>query len=1182
MNLRKLELAGFKTFARRTELPLPPGLTSIVGPNGSGKSNLADALRWVLGEQSLQHIRSKKTEDVIFAGGGNRPAMGMAEVTLTLDNTSGWIPLDFSEVTLTRRAHRSGENEYFINGSRVRLRDITDLRNRAGFGQSSYSVIGQGLVDAVLSQRPEERRALFEEAAGIKHYQSRRDHTLDQLATTQQNLLRVGDIVAEIEPRLMSLRNQAEKARQFERLSDELRGLQIRWFAGRFRHLAHQQAEAQARLTEAQTALAAASQADSRLEAAATRLDNDRQAAERSLAEHTQRAQDLARQKQHVQGQVDLALDKLAFMERQGHDGEREMSELAQAQAELEQQRFASAAELETLRGAEVALQEQIRQLEGEAALRLAGQREAEQWTQEAREELQRTVSAIERRKHEIEDLTRRKRDLAAQASQHEQDLGRKTGLTTALKEKSESLQAEAQRLRAEGERISGDVEAARLAAAAGQLAARQQQGVQEQARRRHHELATRLRLLQELRQNLEGLDEGTKTLAASGRPEVLGPLAEQLKVRPGYERAIAAGLGHKLQAILVEHSAGVPALMDLIPTSAGTLFPGPWPLPTPPSPAAPGLPAALDLVEVAHPAAMTLLVGLAIAPDLPTALAHHQPGLRIATMNGEMLDMDGTITRYAAAAGEAVLKRQGALEGLSAEVAEALSVLRAAEADLRRLENDLADKSRTLERVDIQARQRADQRKHVLNEARDLSQQIQGAQAQMDWLTSLKAKIEADLQAVDLRHSGLTAELDQLQERLPDLRQALDRRHKEVSTIRQTHESEADRPSQLRVELGVTRQRIQHADGRVKEAAAGLAHAEKQLSIRRQRSDEHSRTLAALKSETERHRAQMVQLERQLKEEQELLAPLGNKLATLVAETKRVRLEEAAAREQQSELDKTCYRLAFDAQRKQDELDALGAALLDELHLTPDLLPEPEQGSPEPTKKEVDQLKARMAGLGAVNTGALAEYQEVEQRHAFLTSQSSDLTAASARLQQVIAELEELTERQFQETFQAVEREFPRFFELMFNGGRVELFLTDPEHVTTSGIEILAQPPGKRLQNLAALSGGERALVAASLLFAILSVKPVPFCLLDEVDAALDEANVNRFGEALKSLAGATQFVVITHNRGTMAMADALYGVSMGQDGVSKLVSLRLSRDEPVVQPSAAERPALVAMGEG
>src|SRR5581483_6417822 len=274
VNLRKLELSGFKTFARRTEVLLPGGVTGIVGPNGSGKSNLSDALRWVLGEQSLQHIRSKKTEDVIYAGGANRAPLGMAEVTITLDNTSGWIPLDFSEVTITRRAYRSGDNEYLINGSRVRLRDVIDLRNRAGFGQ--------GLVDAVLSQRPEERRALFEEAAGIRHYQHKRDQTLDQLAATQQNLVRVRDIVAEIEPRLESLRRQSERARQHAVLSEELRTLQIRWYALRERQLRRQAAEAEALLAEAQRSMEGSAERLRAAEAAAAALEADRQAAERS------------------------------------------------------------------------------------------------------------------------------------------------------------------------------------------------------------------------------------------------------------------------------------------------------------------------------------------------------------------------------------------------------------------------------------------------------------------------------------------------------------------------------------------------------------------------------------------------------------------------------------------------------------------------------------------------------------------------------------------------------------------------------------------------------------------------------------------------------------------------------------------------------------------------------------
>ncbi|HEU0168447.1 MAG TPA: AAA family ATPase, partial [Chloroflexota bacterium] len=418
--LRNLQLSGFKTFARRTDVLLPGGVTGIVGPNGSGKSNLADALRWVLGEQSLQHVRGKKTEDVIFAGGANRPPLGMAEVVLTLDNTSGWIPLDFSEVTIGRRAYRSGENEYFINGSRVRLRDVVDLRNRAGFGQSSYSVIGQGLVDAVLSQRPEERRALFEEAAGIRHYQARRDQTLDQLEATQRNLVRVRDIVAEIEPRLDSLRRQSERARQYGELAEQLRTLQIRWFAARQRLLTRRASEAAALLVAAQRELAEAAREAAAVDASLASHDVERQRVAAQRDEAIRRAAELERRRDGLDGQLALAREKLAFLHARADDGERELHELAatverlnaavsrgaETVAALEAEQAAAAADLATAQGMGREAEE------ARAAL--------ERDVRAAREAVAHAAAAVERLARERAQLAQQQAELVREASQHE------------------------------------------------------------------------------------------------------------------------------------------------------------------------------------------------------------------------------------------------------------------------------------------------------------------------------------------------------------------------------------------------------------------------------------------------------------------------------------------------------------------------------------------------------------------------------------------------------------------------------------------------------------------------------------------------------------------------------------------------------------------------------------------
>ncbi|MDE3074339.1 MAG: chromosome segregation protein SMC [Chloroflexota bacterium] len=1184
MNLRKLELVGFKTFARRTEMPLSGGVTAIVGPNGSGKSNLADALRWVLGEQSLQHIRSKRTEDVIFAGSSGRPAMGMGEVVLTLDNTSGWIPLDFSEVTLTRRAHRSGDNEYFINGSRVRLRDIVDLRSRAGFGQSSYSVIGQGLVDQVLSQRPDERRALFEEAAGVRHYQAKRDQAVEQLAATRQNLLRAGDIIAEITPRLNSLRHQSERARQYEAWREELRILQVRWYASRHRVLESQLDASEGQLAAAQKGLEVAAGQVQANEARAGALEAERQDLERSSNDELQRVNELRRQRQQAQGQLELAGDKLSFMEQQGQDVERELREMAEQQVALSQERAELTGELERLRTAEAELQQRLVEAEEEASARLAAQRQLERQLRQAREELIEANAALSQRQQEMGGIERRMDDLERQAQQHEADIRRKSGLVAGLTERIGKLRGEVRAIRDEEEASSEAAQAAREELRAAETKQSELQQALDGLLRKRHELATRLQLMAELQASMEGLGDAAKVLLKQPMDGIVGPLAAHLSVEPGYERAIGTALGFKLQAVLVEDDEALLRALELLPESGGTLAAGPWtasgvrgPGPGARSPkfGVRGIVAAVEVVRSSHPAVGRLLADVGIAADLASALAERSSWRRIATLEGDVVDSDGTVTRRGASAEEAVLKRQRALGELSAELEALDGAIKAEKGQLDDLRGGLEERRLKLAEAEDRAKESGQARQQRLNEMRDLAQQQQAAQAQMEWMRSLREQISGELQSLELRQAALRAQLDQSQARIPELQRSVGAHEAELAGLEQTAQEELQPPGRLRVEIGVTQQRLRHLDDRLRGSDQDLAHAERQLAARRKRADERSGTLQQLQAELRRWQQELERTAAQLAGREAMVPPLRSRLSALQQELDRIRAADADARERHVEQDKACYRLSFEAQRKRDEMEGLSASLLDELQLTVDLLPMADPDVPEPSKREVDALKARIATLGPINADALTEYEEVRQPHAFLTSQAADLEQAAGQLERVIAELEGLTERQFRETFEAIKVEFQRHFETMFGGGRVQLLLTEPEALNSSGIEILAQPPGKRLQSLPALSGGERALVAASLLFAILTVKPVPFCLLDEVDAALDEANVARFCQSLKILAQNTQFVVITHNRETMAMADALYGVSMNQDGVSKLFSMRLARDG-----SAPANEAVLAAG--
>ncbi|HEU0166640.1 MAG TPA: hypothetical protein VFS62_02605, partial [Chloroflexota bacterium] len=585
---------------------------------------------------------------------------------------------------------------------------------------------------------------------------------------------------------------------------------------------------------------------------------------------------------------------------------------------------------------------------------------------------------------------------------------------------------------------------------------------------------------------------------------------------------------------------------------------------PAPAAPAGASRPL-LDLVEQGQAALHTLLAGTVLAEDLPRALDAARGGLRAVTLSGEVVDPDGTVTRRGTASGEAVLKRQQALQELEGQVRVAVAEQERAEhghAGALAEQQAQAQRLRTLE---DQARQLAGARQQRQNQGRELAHQAQSAQAQVDWLASLRAKAQEQAAAARQRELAIAQELASARASLPDLESAFKLAEEALAAWLVDAEQQAQRLAELRLQASLAGQRLQMERAQLAEHERQLQRAAQQLAERRERESQHSGAAATLEGEIAATARELATVSETLAQHAHQLAPFAQRLETLERERQALAQQQAAAREQQAELDKRCYRLGFDAQRAEEELQALAGTLQEELQLTPDVLPEPRVDEPEPSKREVDALRARIAALGPINPGALDEYQEVQDRHAFLVNQTADLDQAARQLQGVIAELEELTKRRFLETFELVSAEFQRYFHLMFGGGEVQMHLTDPDSVTTSGIEILAQPPGKRLQALPLLSGGERALVATGLLFAILSAKPVPFCLLDEVDAALDEANVRRFCQALAELAQRMQFLVITHNRETMAIADALYGVSMNQDGVSRLVSLRLPRGENV-----------------
>jgi chromosome segregation protein len=1029
MRFKHLTLQGYKSFATKTEFLFPTGITAVVGPNGSGKSNIADGIRWVLGEQRISSLRGKSTADMIYAGGRRRARAGMAEVSLTLDNSDDWLPIEFSEVTLIRRAYRSGENEYLLNGSKVRLRDINELLAAGGLSQSAYTVIGQGLVDTALSLRPQERRDLFEEAAGISAYRSRREDALKRLEETQHNLERVYDIVGEITPRLRRLEREVARVEENRRLIAHLERLQHTWYGYQW--------------GRRQDALAQALEKASYLESDLAKHQSDASALSEKLVQQRQREsklrtllRDWYRDSADLLDRVNEARRELAVTEERTRLLKTRREELLAEIAPLLNQEKAQTerADRAHVRG------EQLEQQLAEHKARLA-EREKEWLVAKAQ------AQEPSRRRAEVEqELDACRRRLAE--------------LTQALGE------AHTQEARLVGEREALD-------------------------RLQTEEIAH---------------DAGSALLQA-GLDGIIGTLAALIQVPSEWERAIEAILGPDLQAIVVERAAIVAQVRQVLASSGGrvTLLPLDSLRPPPPLPAGVTTRAA-DVIacdEAMRPAVEALLGSVVLCKDLAAAwtlLPQMPPGGRCATPSGAVLRADGAISM-----------------GTSTSAG-----LLANERARRELPIRLEQTRRRCRQLEEQQQAEAEQR------------------------------------------AALEAELDELVQQAALARE-------EAAQV------EREALGKLRTEVAVAEEalRSQHITLRREETL--LERLQTQLSARRQRIEELDAEHTAVAARAESLHAEVAQAEERLDQAREHIQPTEDELTQLGEEQTTLEKQEQQARERAREAEVRHGRAQLEVDRSQDELTLLSRQIEEDLGLveleladsvtaqTPlplhpvvSELPIVEE-LPEGLQEEMQRLRARLRRVGGVNPSAPEDYREVKERHQFLTEQSADLETASARLQQVIAELDELMEAAFQQTFDAVAERFTETFTALFNGGTARLELTEPDDLMNTGVDIVARPPGKRAQRLALLSGGERSLTAVALLFAILQVSPAPFCVLDEVDAALDEANVGRFRGLLTELAQQTQFIIITHNRGTIEAADTIYGVSMGIDGVSQVVSLKM-----------------------
>ena len=1198
MRLKHLQLLGYKTFATKTEFLFPSGITAIIGPNGSGKSNIADALRWVLGEQSYVALRGKRTEDMIFSGSQSRARAGMAEVVLTLDNSDGWLPLDYSEITVSRRAFRDSQNEYRINNSRVRYRDVSELLSHGGLGRRNYTIVGQGLVDAVLSLRARERRELFEEAAGISHYRDKRADALQKLDETHRNLERVHDIMSEIEPRVRRLKRQADRTMEHDELSEHLQKLLRVWYGYRW-------GEGIVALEDAQTASSQQTQQyearSQALQALTDEIDEVRKNQadlRRQLGEWHRENSTLHRKAEESQRELAVLEERKRQFEIQREGNLRETAKLNTRIAVNSERVQGEKNHLKRFDNELVQCDSEMRQAQAALNAHLIERQQLEDTHNRVRDELAALGARVAEQQSRSNSLRERIDHVHGQIETGRSELIRLDQELTEGKGQRARVEVQLRRLALEIDREQEDMEALGSRRLAVEHRLDEEQGNLLELREAEADIEARCDLLGKMRGDFSLYGEAARTLLKNAKgPEtgIRGVLAQMVQVpekSKDLAPAIEAALGAYSSAVIVdtwetaqnalrvlrsEAVSGRVILLAIEPSAqrgggAPVRRSGEW---TP-------LSSHIACEEWLRPLIERLLGDAYLTPDLETArsaIRQLPQGAFCVTRDGQVLRNDWSIEGGGVSQQASPLSQEREWLALNARRIDIgaqreshSTAVAATSADLDTIQNLFSETAAKIE--EIRAKQAT--AKTVFEK---LTGQINRLDDEIAWRKSQIAEDVANQEEIEQREKELTKEITALQES----RVAAEARGVETGKLLSALATDRFRETlaSAQMALATSRQAQQSQQAILAELESSLAQLETEKAAREAQTEELASGEIAIAARSCEIETAQTSVSAELLHINGQIAPAEERLEALATDQKEIESRERLERARLREFENRYAAARLEVQRSEEHLSQLRRRIeedlgLVELELGPKLSGQtplplhplvsrlPTIGQiPDGLEEEISRLRAQIRRLGPVNPNAPEEYKEASERYDFLHEQSSDLVEASESLHKIIGEMDGLIEHAFRQTFDAVAREFSATFRTLFGGGQARLELSDPDNLTQTGVDIIAQPPGKRLQALASLSGGERALTAVALIFSVLKVSPTPFCILDEVDAMLDEANVERFRALLESLSEFTQIVIITHNRGTVLSADTVYGVSMGADSASQVYSIRLDGEK-------------------
>lgn len=1179
MYLKSIEIHGFKSFANKINFEFHNGITGIVGPNGSGKSNVADAVRWVLGEQKIKQLRSSKMEDVIFSGTENRKPMGYSYVAITFDNADRKLNIDYNEVTVSRRLFRSGESEYMINGTQVRLKDINELFYDTGIGKEGYSIIGQGQIDKILSGKPEERRELFDEAAGIVKFKRRKNEAMKKLDDHNQNLLRVTDILSELERQVIPLEKQCEKAKKYLVLKDELKINDVNMFLIEMNEIKNRLVQIDEKIKIASEDMQQTNDEFEKIKSDYTKLEEIIENINASIEDKKATLNETILNVEKFEGQINVIKEQInSAKNNESYMNQRieaVTSEITQQNRELDSskaEKEKNEASLNEVINSQTHINEEIAKINDKLS-------ETESEIENNKAEIIELLNAkafikskIQRCDTLLEQINIRKSQLNQKLIEFQSQKDNQNSIIKQLEEQYENINSEIKQVSETSNKYKDDL--ANLRVKNSKLTKQLQQN-QEQ----YHKLKSNLETLKNITERYEGYGNSIKKVMElkDSKKGIIGVIADIIKVEKKYEVAIETALGGNIQNIVTDtettaketieylkkNKFGRATFLPLSSMSNKTNFNAPDALE---EKGVVGLASDLVKIKKEYEGVAKYLLGRVMVVDtIDNAIRierKYKYTVRIVTLEGEYLNVGGSISGGAFKNNSNLLGRRREIEdiekqlvalksekeGLDKELIENRSEISVVSEELEKINKALQEQMIIKNTIEINLNQANSKKDSIINEYHDYTKESE--------------EIVTEIADINKNNAVLNDELSGTEDRSVMLEEEVIKKTELISDYKKELAQKTEILEEINIEIANLKQKHEFIVEKISKSAEIILGLNNELESIKNNSSENETEISA--------RIQAIEdFNREVENNKKLIDTL-NKEIVEAKEQKEIQNKEhkdffekrEALSERLSNLDKELYRLSSQKEALEEKSENKEAYMWNEYEITyrqASEMKKEEFNDKSSLRENITNIRKEMKSLGDVNVNAIEEFKEVNERYQFMKNQHEDLMSAKENLLKIIDELEVGMRKQFKEKFEEIKIEFDKVFKELFGGGKGTIELTESEDILDAGIHIISQPPGKKLQNMMQLSGGEKALTAISLLFAIQNLKPSPFCLLDEIEAALDGSNVVRFAEYLHKLTKNTQFIVITHRRGTMNCADRLYGITMQEKGISALVSVDL-----------------------